>query len=415
LRCQVSALVGFRVDQLFARRLALIAGVCIRLYDVTRILIVGGGIGGLSAALALRQVGFAPEVFEQAPELLEVGAAIAVWPNALRILQRLGVADQVLTRAGVIEQVRWLNWDGRLIKHVRFPSTGAPAVALHRADLQRALLHALPASSIHLGRVCESYQQIGDEIHARFADGATVTCDLLFGADGLHSRLRAQILADGPPRHRGYTVWRGVTDCAPQALPSNTALELYGRGQRFGIGPVGLGRTGWWATANERADAAEIPSERQRKLLTLFAGWCEPVRALIAATPAETILHTAALDRPPSKQWGAGRMTLLGDAIHPTTPNLGQGGCMAIEDAVVLARCLLKYGVATQTLRTYERHRHVRTTLITNYSRYYGRIGQWQTASSTRLRGLLLSLLPKALLQHVLHLIFDYDAYAVDI
>jgi len=382
---------------------------------VTRILIGGGGIGGLCAALALRQVGFAPEVCEQAPELLEVGAAIAVWPNALRVLRRLGVADQVLHRAGVIEQVRWLNRDGCSIKHVSFPITGAPAVALHRADLQSALLDALPASSTHLGRVCASYQQIGDEIHVRFADGTTQTCDLLIGADGLHSRLRAQMLADGPPHHRGYTVWRGVTNCAPQALPPNTAIELYGRGQRFGIGPVGLGRTGWWATVNERADVVELPGERQRKLLTLFAGWYAPVLELIAATPAKTILHTAVYDRLPTRTWGTGRVTLLGDAIHPMTPNLGQGGCMAIEDAAVLARCLLKYGVATQTLRTYERLRHARTALITNYSRRYGRIGQWQTASSTRLRSLLLSLMPQALLQHALRLIFDYDAYAVDI
>jgi 2-polyprenyl-6-methoxyphenol hydroxylase-like FAD-dependent oxidoreductase len=378
-------------------------------------LIVGGGIGGLSAALALRQVGFAPDVCEQAPALLEVGAAIAVWPNALRVLRRLGVGDQVLQRAGVIEQVQWRKRDGRLLKHVNFPRTDAPAVALHRADLQRALLDALPASSIHLGRVCASYQQTGDEIHARFADGTTQTCDLLIGADGLHSQLHAQVLADEPPRHRGYTVWRGVTNCAPQALPPNTALEFHGRGQRFGIGPVGKGRTGWWATANERADAVELPRERQRKLLTLFADWYEPVLELIAATPAETILHTAAYDRPPARTWGTGRMTLLGDAVHPMTPNLGQGGCMAIEDAAVLARCLLKYGVATQTLRTYERLRQARTALITNYSRRYGRIGQWQNLVSTSLRSLSLALMPQAVLQRALRLIFDYDAYAVDI
>ncbi|MFL6210017.1 MAG: FAD-dependent monooxygenase [Pyrinomonadaceae bacterium] len=379
------------------------------------IAIIGGGIGGLSAALALRQVGFAPEVFEQAPELLEVGAAIAVWPNALRVLRRLGVGEQVLARAGVIEQVRWLTWDGRLLRHVRFPSTDTPAVALHRADLQGALLDALPASSIHLAYVCESYQQTGDEIHVRFADGATSACDLLIGADGLHSRLRAQTLADGPPVYRGYTIWRGVTDCTPPVLPPNTAIELYGRGQRFGIGPVGLGRTGWWATANERADAAEVPAARQRKLLTLFAGWHEPVRALIAATPAETILRTAALDRPPTKCWGAGRMTLLGDAAHPMTPNLGQGGCTAIEDAVILARCLQKYGASAQALRAYERRRRARTSAITNYSRRYGIVGQWASQTRVRLRGLLLARLPPALLQRALQLIFNYDSDAVRI
>ncbi len=377
------------------------------------VVIVGGGIGGLCAALALRQAGFAPEVFEQAPALLEVGAAIAVWPNALRVLSRLGVGAQVIAQAGVIKHVRWLASAGRQLNHADFPDTDAPAIALHRADLQSALLHALPADSIHLNHTCASYEQQGDSINVRFTDGTTRTCDLLIGADGLHSHLRTQLLNDGPPVYRGYTVWRGVTNHTPQALPPATAIETFGRGQRFGIGPVGRGRVGWWATANEQAGSEEATSDRQQNLLSLFAGWPGPIRELLAATPATNILRTPAFDRPPTRRWGTGAMTLLGDAAHPTTPNLGQGGCMAIEDAAILARCLQQYSAPAEALRIYERLRQARTAAVTRYSRRYGRMGQLANRAAVRLRNSLLARAPEVVLQRALRLIFAYDAYTV--
>jgi 2-polyprenyl-6-methoxyphenol hydroxylase-like FAD-dependent oxidoreductase len=139
------------------------------------------------------------------------------------------------------------------------------------------------------------------------------------------------------------------------------------------------------------------------------------VTELIAATPTETIIRSAAYDRPPAARWGVGRVTLLGDAVHPMTPNLGQGGCMAIEDAAVLARCLAKYADADRALRAYEAHRRTRTARLATYSRRYGAVGQWRSAFATRLRGRLLSSLPAPLGRKLLSLIFDYDAYATEV
>ena len=401
-----------------------------------RIAIIGSGIGGLSASLALRQFGFEPEVFEQAPELLEVGAAIAVWPNAMRLLQRLGIGETVIQHAGIIEQVRWLTEDGRPLNHVRFQQTNAPAVALHRAELLSVLLGALPANSIHLGRVFLGWHQERDVVSARFADGSSIECDLLIGADGLHSRVRTQLLDDGPPSPRSYTSWRGIADSSPVGTVPGTAVEIYGRGKRFGIGPVGQGRIGWWATVNDlvgekkrRRDGAgatvvEASHGSPRELLRLFEGWCEPVLELIQATRPTSMVKNAVFDRSPTKKWGTGRITLLGDAVHPTTPNLGQGGCLAIEDAVVLARCLHKCSESARTpsqadinsaLRTYERLRRARTSAIAKYSRRYGVIGQWESATAVRLRNMMLALLPNALTQRLLQMIFSYDAYAVKI
>ncbi|HYH85024.1 MAG TPA: FAD-dependent monooxygenase [Pyrinomonadaceae bacterium] len=382
---------------------------------MTRVIIVGGGIGGLTTALALRREGFKPEVFEQAPALLEVGAAIAVWPNAMRVLRRLGVGEAVRARGGLLEEARWLDRGGGLLKRFALPGGDVTGVALHRADLQGALLRALPPESVHLGKTFEGFDLESDAVRVRFAGGETEVCDVLVCADGLHSRGRAQLLGDGEPVYRGYTVWRGIARLEHPALAPRTASEIYGRGQRFGIGPVGMGRTGWWATANEPESAAELPSEHQKKLLRLFGAWRSPVAELIEATTTETILRNSTYDRPPAARWGVGRATLLGDAAHPMTPNFGQGGCMAIEDAAVLARCLAKYADASGALRAYESHRRARASRVVGYSLRYGAIGQWQSPSAVRLRGALLSTIPESLLRKLLGLIFDYDAYEVEV
>ena len=369
---------------------------CGKFFFVARIAIIGGGIGGLTAALALKHFGFQSEVFEQAPALLDVGAAIAIWPNAMRVLERLRLSEKILEKAGVMEAIEWRDKNGFLINRVSIPT----AVALHRADLQSTLLHALPAESIHLDHALVSFRQQGDKLVAQFAHGDSVEADILIGADGIHSDVRLQFIKDGEPVYRGYTVWRGIAPIIPREIPTATAIELHGRGKRFGIGPVGLGRIGWWATAN--TDTGDLSS--------LFSGWYRPVLELIEGTPKTSILKTRALDREPVKNWGSGRMTLLGDAIHPTTPNLGQGGCLAMEDALVLARCFEKYGAVEEALRTYERLRYKRTAALTKYSRYYGALGQWENIWARGLRKTALTLVPESIARRFMQLVFDYDA-----
>ena len=371
---------------------------------MVRIAIVGGGIGGLTAALALRKYGFEPEVFEQAPALLDVGAAIAIWPNAMRVLDGLNLADQILEHAGVMDEIRWLDQHGRLINRVSIKDHRYPAVALHRADLQHILLTALPQSSIHLDKTLVKHEQRGEKMIATFDDGNSIESDFLIGADGIHSRMRSQLLNDNDPVFRGYTVWRGISPTVPNSIPPAAAIELHGRGQRFGLGPVGKGRLGWWATAN---------TANTDDLLHLFDGWYRPVLQLIESTPPSSILKTGAFDRPATRTWGRGRMTLLGDAIHPTTPNLGQGGCLAMEDAMVLARCFEKYGATEEALRKYERARHKRTSTVSIYSRYYGVIGQWENVWARSLRRTALALVPEALAHRLMQIVFndiDWDA-----
>lgn len=371
-----------------------------------RIAIVGGGIGGLTVALALREFGFEAEVYEQAPELRDVGAAIAVWPNALRVLERLGLVDTIRAHAGEMNEIRWLDSRGFLFNRVSVPSS----VALHRADLQSTLLHALPASSIKLDHSLVSFEQHSDKVIAKFANEQSIEVDFLIGADGIHSDVRTQLLGDDQPRYHGYTVWRGISAATPNSVPPAAAIEIHGHGKRFGIGPIGGGRIGWWASSNSTGQQHPATENAQHELLRLFEDWYHPAVQLIEETPAHRILTTAACDREPTRRWGKQRVTLLGDAIHPTTPNLGQGGCLAIEDAMVLARCFQKYRATEEALRKYEGCRYKRTAAITKYSRYYGTIGQ-----STIPLKFLFSLIPEPALQRLMLIVFDYDATTIKV
>jgi 2-polyprenyl-6-methoxyphenol hydroxylase-like FAD-dependent oxidoreductase len=415
-----------------------------------RIAIIGGGIGGLTAALALRQLGFEPQVFEQAPDLLDVGAAILMWPNAMRVLHRLGLAAAIREHGAVLEKARWLRRDGKLLNQFPLPKSEVPAVALHRADLQHTLVQALPRDTMHLGHVFENYEQLPDQIIARFSDSRSFACDALIAADGIHSHARMQLLNDGPPTEHGYLAWRGVAPHTPPAAISAAATEIYGRGQRFGFGPLGFGKVGWWASTNKSllrdhsmnvgnnlaasldsaaSNKKSIKSESglsiRAELLRLFGGWHEPVPDLIRATPLTAFVKNRVFDRSSSAIWGTDRVTLLGDAIHPLTPNLGQGGGLAIEDAAVLARCFEKYAgnetatvmttAVARAMRRYESLRVSRTAWVTRYSRVYGIIGQWESRRVALLRDLLLSLVPSRLTARFLRGVFDYDAYAVRI
>jgi 2-polyprenyl-6-methoxyphenol hydroxylase-like FAD-dependent oxidoreductase len=377
---------------------------------MVRIAIVGGGIGGLTVALALRKFGFEAEVYEQAPELLDVGAAIAVWPNAMRVLERLRLGDTIRAHAGEMKEIRWLNSRGHLLN--RLPIS--EALALHRADLQATLLHALQPSTVHLGRSLVSYEQQHDKVIATFTNGDSIEADFLIGADGIHSDVRAQFLGDAQPLYRGYTVWRGISAVAPASIPPATAIEIHGRGRRFGIGPVGGGRIGWWASSNSTTQHAPA-EDAQAELLHLFKDWYPPALQLIEETPPHRILTTPAFDREPTRTWGNKRLTLVGDAIHPTTPNLGQGGCLAIEDAMIIARCFEKYGATEEALRKYEGCRYKRTAALTKYSRYYGSIGQSENPVTLTFKTILLPLAPEAVLQRLVQTVFDYDATTVTV
>ncbi len=356
----------------------------------TRAIVIGGGIGGLTTALALGRGGLEVAVFERAPELAEVGAGIALWANATRVLEKLGVYED-LRAAGAAEIGGELRtWRGdRLFE---FPAEelrdwfGKANLAVHRTDLQGALHSALPTGTVRLGEEFAGFTQNGDEVIARFAGGREERGDLLVGADGLHSRVRAQLFGQHAPRYAGFTAWRGIAEAASGRLPVGIGLNLWGRGSEFGLVGIGRGRFYWFATKNAPEGEAEGATGRKREVLELLAGSYEPARAAVEATEEPKILRNDIYDRDPLERWGAGRVTLLGDAAHPMTPNLGQGACQAIEDAAVLARHLGGEAKIPDALRFYEGERKGRTTEAVKRSRLAGRISQLENPLLCRLR-----------------------------
>ncbi|HEY0019824.1 MAG TPA: FAD-dependent monooxygenase [Longimicrobium sp.] len=370
-------------------------------------IVVGGGIGGLSAAIALRRAGVQADVYERAPELREVGAGISLWPNATRQLRRWGLLDEILRRGFRFGGGEMRTPRGTVLTAIPFPAADAPGVLIHRADLHAVLADALPPWAVRTGAEFQRLVDSPDGVEADFGEAGTVEGAFLVGADGLWSAVRRQVLGDGEPVYRGYPVWRGVAPVGTSEW--NTLTETLGRGLRFGIVPIGGGRVAWWATANEAERAEDAAEGRRAKLLRLFGDWHRPIPQLIEATPDDEILKNGTYDRPPVRRWGRGRVTLLGDAAHPTTPNLGQGGCMAIEDAAVLARCLCETDDVPAALRAFEARRFRRTAWITRESLRYGRVGQWQHAAAVRMREMIFRATPAAVARSTMGRMFAFD------
>lgn len=304
--------------------------------------IIGAGIGGLSAAIAIERVGHKVTVCERAPALHEVGAGIALWPNAFLALDRIGVGKQVRDVAGPAVDALLRRRDGRVLQ--RLPAGeiqaryGAPFVTLHRAELQAALAVAFGHERILLDHELMSHQSDVDGVHAIFTNGEVLESDMLIGADGLRSIVRSGMLKDGPPRYRGDTAWRAVVERPPDVSPDEPAFETISGGLRFGATPLSLGRMQWFAGDLRPAGEADGP-DVIADLLAMFGDWHNPIPQLLAAT-THSVIRTDVHDRPPPRQLVAGRAALIGDAAHPMGPDLGQGACLAIEDADTLATTL---------------------------------------------------------------------------
>ncbi|MBN1210698.1 MAG: FAD-dependent monooxygenase [Myxococcaceae bacterium] len=362
------------------------------------ILIAGGGIGGLTLGVALRRAGFSVRIFERAPTLRPAGAGITMQTNAILAFRRIGLDAAVAAAGHVMQRGSILDSRGRVLGSMHLSEMaqelGAPLIAIHRARLQEVLQEALGPEPLALGLKVVGFREEEDAVFARLSDGTEARGELLVGADGLRSTARAQLLNDGEPHYAGYTSWRGVSQVAGLADPASTS-ESWGRGLRFGIVPIDQGRTYWFATANAPVGGIDAP-EVQADLAARFSGWHEPIRALIESTPASSIIRTDIHDRPPVRSWARGRVVLLGDAAHPMTPNLGQGGGQAVEDAVVLARCLATEAGVPAALARYQALRIPRANDFVRQSRRLGEVGQWQNGLACWLRDQLFRLMPES-------------------
>jgi salicylate hydroxylase len=344
------------------------------------IAVIGGGIGGLTAAAALHQAGFEVDVYEQAPELTEVGGGINMGPNATRILYRLGLGealDREAVRPASTHQRRWQ--DGRTLQRAPLNPRceelyGAPHLTVHRADLLAIIAAGFPTERIHLGHRLRGLTEAAGRVEAWFENGTRIAAGLLVGADGIHSTVRAVLLGQEAPRFAGCVAYRGLV---PAERLAGLGLEI---GSQSWVGPGGhfvhyfvargrlLNFVGWtehdtW-NREDWTDRATIA-----RALAAFEGWHPQIRQIIAA--ADTCFVWALFDREPLPRWSSGRVTLLGDACHPMYPFMGQGAAQAIEDGATLTACLVAAGAdaPAPTLRRYESLRQPRVSRLQEMSR----------------------------------------------
>ncbi len=370
-------------------------------------IIIGGGIGGLSTAIALSRAGLTPLIFEQADELREVGAGLTFWTNGLDALAALGAAKGVLAVSSIVSRFEQRTWQGDVLAvlplaKVATKNRAPPYICVHRRDLLKQLALLVDPERIHCGNRCLSVTDGPLGVSAQFANGREERADILIGADGIHSVIRAALHGNRQPRYAGYTCWRGVAKYQGKALPTDVAFEAWGVGKRFATHPVGPGQVFWYATKNGPPAETDGVGGRKADVLDCFRDWFSPIQEIIAAT--DDILRNDIIDRKPISGWGKGRITLLGDAAHPTTPNLGQGACMAIQDAVVLGSCLHQTK-PEHGLRAYERRRERETARIVKLSWRAGKMGQMENPFACRMRNAMTRLIPSAVSLNLMQLI----------
>jgi 2-polyprenyl-6-methoxyphenol hydroxylase-like FAD-dependent oxidoreductase len=362
-------------------------------------IIIGAGIGGLTAAIALRRAGVEAVVYERANDVqaVQVGGGIHLWHNGMRGLQRAGLAEQVEALGGrdaAVETAEFSTASGRRLGTWPLGTLerklGAPTVGVARPELHRVIIDALDADALRLGSPCEGFVEQGGSAVACFAGGREERADVLIGADGIRSVVRAQLHGDEEPEFAGYASWQGFAEFEDDHAPPGLFRVVFGRGARFLHYWLGPNRMYWEGIFATTPGGGDPDGGRKDAVLARFSGWREPIEAIVAATPAEAINRADIYHRKPLKTWGAGRVTLLGDAAHPMTNALGQGGNQAIEDALVLTSRLTAADDAAAGLRAYERSRIGRTATIVRLSSFMTALSRLDNPAAVAARNVYL-------------------------
>lgn len=361
--------------------------------------IVGAGIGGLSCALALQRLGFDAHVYEQAPRLGEVGAGIGLWPGAIKSLEQMGINEDFWAlRKAPFREAETATPDGRSL--VRFDVTAitadAPGFVVRRADLHAALAASVAPGTVTLDAGVRGVTQRTDVAVLALADGSEVEAPLVIGADGIYSTVRRSIAGRHPPRYSGETCYRGLAEFA--VADTGMLREVQGPGLRCAVHPIDDDHVYWWAARRAPSGLVESATQRKEILQGLYEGWRYGFPQALAATDPDHILKNDLSDRPPLRAWSAGRVALLGDAAHPTTPNLGLGGCMAIEDSLVLARAFAEHhGDHAAAFAQYQKERSTRTRRVVRTSAWFGRLGSLSHPTAIRVRESVMKATPTAI------------------
>lgn len=355
--------------------------------------IIGAGIGGLTTAIALRQKGFEVEVFESFPSFKPLGSGINLANNAMQIYRELGLYETIMAQGNPVSSMNVLNDQFEVLSSVDLKpfeeQYGVSNVAIHRSVLQRILLDHLPEGTVRLGKRLKHMEDRGKAVQLIFEDDIEHEASIVIGADGIHSVVRASIFGRKDLRDAGQLCWRGIT---PFELPEryrHGLFELWGKGKRFGFVNIGEDKVYWYALRDDE-DAIGLGE--------LFVDFHPLVGQIINSTPHEKILENQMADFEPISSWHKGRICLVGDAAHATTPNLGQGACQAVESAWVLAESLSKNkNDFSDAFNEYENLRKKKAHQVTSTSWQLGKVAHWKNSLLVGLRNKLMQWTPQSI------------------
>jgi 2-polyprenyl-6-methoxyphenol hydroxylase-like FAD-dependent oxidoreductase len=360
--------------------------------------VIGAGIGGLTTAIALRQRGIDAHVYESAPSIRSAGAGLMLSPNAMQVLRRLGIAEQVIAAGLPLERAEIHDARSGLLQSIDLADAqrrfGEPTVAIHRRRLHKILLAELAVGRVFTNAACESILVKDGWPAARFTNGRVVMPDLIIGADGQRSAVREFVAPGHPLRYSGQTSYRAIASLDLPAEFAGASREIWSAHCRFGYAAVAPGEVYWFVAADSPAGEFRSAEETADELREMLASFPTPVSSLLDATAPVDILRTDMYDVVPFEGWNRDRVVLLGDAAHATTPNLGQGAAQAIEDALVLADQLDTHTRVSDALKSYEVIRQPKTRFIIERSRQIGRVAHVANPVGRAMRNLAVRCTP---------------------
>lgn len=378
-----------------------------------KLLVIGGGIGGLTTAIALQRKGLTVQVFESAPGFKPLGAGLVLAANAMKALQTIGISEAIQPAGKLLTHGTILTDRGKVLSTVDVAAImkrfGMHNFTIHRADLHQILLSQLQPNTLAYTKKCAEVTQHSAGVTVTFTDGTTATGDCLLAADGVHSVIRQKLIPESTIRYAGYTCWRAVVEADPSQIDLTNFTESWGTKGRFGIAPLTGNRVYWYACLNAPAQSMEMKQKTIDDLRECFKDYHDPIPYLLRITQNNQLIHNDIVDIKPLKQLAFGRILLMGDAGHATTPNMGQGACQAIEDAAVLMNQLGREATPELDFRAFERKRLVRTTQVNKASWQIGRLSQMDTPWLASLRNRLMRLIPKSFQQKQLEFLYEVD------
>lgn len=336
--------------------------------------IIGAGIGGLTAGIAMRQAGYEVEIYDRVRELRPAGAGISLWSNGVKVLNRLGLGEKMAKIGGLMDRMQYRSLTGELLNdidlHPLIEEVGQRPYPVARSDLQQMLQEAFPGE-VKLNSKCVALKENGESVTAIFEDGSTATGDVLIAADGVRSIIRTYVLGEEvQPGYGGYVNWNGLVGASEDLAPKNTWVIYVGENKRASMMPVAGDRFYFFFDVPLPKGTTSQPEEIRSELAANFHRWAKPVQALIEQLDPFKTNRVEIHDVGPINHMVRGRVALLGDSAHATCPDLGQGGCQAMEDGLILTQYLLTTNLGVEyALKRYEAERKERTSAIVHKAR----------------------------------------------